>query len=174
MGFHFFCAASRHDWLDAFGSVKRGTELQFYRTGFYPSPSITSVKLEEIEGVDVSETGQTISEPSYYVLLPEQSIVLKQINMSDGTTKYVIDRYSNDLTFIFRLGGLYENSFWIISEISSVWGKGGSVDVAKRMMSYARRHWYHESYFWIGPDCHRKFHSTHTFTEDSRNHLSIT
>lgn len=172
MGFQFFGAATRADWLEAFQSVRRGAELQYYLVDFYPEPSVRALSLEEIEHLDASPTGILIGGNFYYALLPEQSLTTEKLNMYDGTVKYVIDRYSQPSTFIFRPGGLYDSQYFVISEMSSVYDKDGSVDVAKRVMSYARRHWHRGNGYWIGPDCYDRYNGSRIFTEDYRQHAT--
>lgn len=173
MGFRFYCVATIEDWFDAFGKIKEGMELLFYSEAFHEQPNIQPFTLTDLPSLDTTMQPTTGGQESYRVLLPSQKIVMETIYLQTiprpiNNVRYLIDSYNNPYTFVFRPGGLLDEEYFIVSEISSRYDQKGSVSVAKRFVSYARRHWEWENTVWIAPNCKAKFGRTHRFTEDAR------
>ena len=167
-GYRINLAATRNDWINLFRSVEGNEVLHFYRSVAHTSAEIIPYRLEDLPRLGAAKFGLLVQE-DYFLAIPFTNDVRpRKIEQRDGNIRYAIDQQENSDSFVFRPGGLW-NEYFVIREISSLYGSGFCAEVARKMKTQIRRTAYqNKTIYRVGPEC-QQVYSNLTFTTDYRN-----
>ena len=168
MAFTLRMAATREDWLNLFRKVKGDELLRFYPTYTYSWDEISPQHLEDLKGLGLAKRGILVQEDSFLAVPATVQVVSQTIHQDDGTIRYSMTQLTNPDSFIFRPGGLWGSSYFIIGEVSSLYNTGIAAGIGKKMRGAIRRHFHVHEGSRVGPECYALY-SDRTFTTDYRN-----
>ena len=145
--------ATKNDMLSLVEVIDESSSLNITRAGAVADGDLKAFnRLVDIPGLGVSLHPTNVLNDFYLICKPGVKVSLREVSRRQGGVRYILDQKENLDAVVFRPGGEYFEEGIVVSEVSTIYRSGDSLELFKLFEKKIKKKFSRIRSYYVGPE----------------------